>query len=273
MFQLFTNSTLAGDSGSKPTPRAIKERISKIKELGKIGALDPSNAASTPVSTPKNKPRSKPAETPKTSTPRKRKRKDASPSADKVHSTPIKSEPGENLLADDDGSATKAPLDPLLENSSEDEETGIHGDEQAEFEVWSARKNPRMGMRKCGGHVIAPGREFFIWHLFCNKRVSSEVNPAHPGVPMDMRFSLHITSWLEGRIEKRTGEIRKGTREIREPQLYMDFYTKWTWISSDYQESVPSDLHSSRICLKVSGLVQDQHGNARVKRRACSRSP
>ncbi|KAJ5584685.1 uncharacterized protein N7459_004485 [Penicillium hispanicum] len=126
----------AGDSGSKPTPRAVKERISKIKDLFKTGALEASNVATTPTSTPSKSGRGKSTATPRTpkaSTSRKRKRQDASTSPEVTKSDTFTSEVEEDISAEDETPQKKthtkgARARAIFKDEDEDEQVTVGGE-------------------------------------------------------------------------------------------------------------------------------------------------
>ncbi|KAJ5591093.1 hypothetical protein N7450_005065 [Penicillium hetheringtonii] len=108
-----------GEEAARPTPRAIKERIAKIKELNKTAACASSNATDSPSSGPKL-PASKVV---KNSTPAKRGRKKKNVDPPAKTEPPTKSEPPVKSEVDtktrivvEDDSHVKA------EDSSEDEQ-------------------------------------------------------------------------------------------------------------------------------------------------------
>lgn len=76
---------IAGDEESRPTARAIKERLFKIKELSKISSANSPAAPSTPAKGPRNKVAKTP-KTPKGSTTARKSRKKNDEATFKVES-------------------------------------------------------------------------------------------------------------------------------------------------------------------------------------------
>ncbi|CAI7670460.1 unnamed protein product [Penicillium palitans] len=105
----------AQDSDQKPTPRAIKERLSRIKENVRLGSAAGSGPSS-PVTPKKRTPRKKATETTASAGPRKRKRvtKEAAADEEEVN---VKEE---DLPEDDNVPKNEALAEPAIK-----EETGL----------------------------------------------------------------------------------------------------------------------------------------------------
>ncbi|KAJ5386301.1 hypothetical protein N7509_008842 [Penicillium cosmopolitanum] len=109
-----------GDEESRPTARAIKERIAKIKEISKASSANGPAGPSTPAKRPRNKVAKTP-KTPKESTPAGKSRKKKGEASVKVES-PIKVE-----STDEDGeipeASVKAEEDPVKTEEAEIDES------------------------------------------------------------------------------------------------------------------------------------------------------